>query len=165
MASAATEHLGERVRRSLPVSPTEAQRKKIVKVSALLEKAAPTGRRSTPNCGLVGPDGETIKVPPALFAVLARVAEVLASGDAVTVVPVGQQLTTQQAASILNISRQYLVRLLESGKIPFTKTGKHRRLAIEDVLEYKEKRDKKRRKSLRKLTRLTQKYGGYPELK
>jgi len=92
---------------------------------------------------------------------LERVVEVLARGDAITVVPVGKELTTQQAADLLNVSRQYLVRLLEGKRIPFTKTGKHRRLRVEDVLAFKERRDSERRKGLAELTRLTQEFGGY----
>ena len=87
--------------------------------------------------------------------------EILTRGDAVTVVPVGKELTTQQAADMLNISRQFLIRLLDEGKLPYSKTGKHRRLKIEDVLAYKEKRSKERRAGLRKLSELTQEFGGY----
>jgi excisionase family DNA binding protein len=76
-------------------------------------------------------------------------------------VPVGKEVTTQQAADLLNVSRQYLVRLLDEGRIPFRKTGKHRRLRIEDVLAFKEERDKNRRAGLRELSRLTQDFGGY----
>jgi excisionase family DNA binding protein len=119
------------------------------------------GRRRAPKCQLVGPDGETIPVPESVFYVLERVAEVLASGDSITVVPVGKEVTTQQAADLLNVSRQYLVRVLDEGRIPFRKTGKHRRLRIEDVLEFREKRDKDRRAGLRELSQMTQEFGGY----
>jgi excisionase family DNA binding protein len=101
-----------------------------------------------------------------MFHLLARMAEVLARGDAVTIVPVGQELTTQQAADLLNVSRQYLIRLLDANALPFTRTGgKHRRLRIEDVLAYKAKRDHERREGLDELAALTQDMGGYPELK
>jgi excisionase family DNA binding protein len=100
-----------------------------------------------------------------VFYILARVAEVMARGDAITVVPVGKELTTQQAADLLNVSRQYLVRLLDEGRIPYTKTGKHRRLRVEDVLHYKEERDKERRAALDELTQLSEESGGYDELK
>jgi excisionase family DNA binding protein len=166
MSTIALEDSDQKTRDSLPVrSPSEIQRKKIIKVLRLLERSVPTGRSRTPKCELIGPDGETTPLPESLFRVLAKVADVLASGDAVTVVPIGQQLTTQQAANILNVSRQYLVRQIDAGKIPHTKTGKHRRLNVEDLLVYKEKRDLKRRKSLRELTKMSQEFGGYDELK
>lgn len=73
----------------------------------------------------------------------------------------GREVTTQQAADLLNLSRQYLARLLDEKRIPFRKAGQHRRLRIEDVLQFKEKRDKERRAGLRKLSQMTQKLGGY----
>jgi excisionase family DNA binding protein len=118
-----------------------------------------------PTCRLVGPKGETIAIPESVFYVLERVVDVMARGDAITVVPVGKEHTTQQAADLLNISRQYLVRLLEGGKIPFTKTGKHRRLRMEDVLAFKAQRDRDRKAALDELTALSEEFGGYGELK
>jgi excisionase family DNA binding protein len=118
-------------------------------------------RRRAPRCKLVGPGGEATAIPETVFYVLERVAEVMARGDAITVVPVGKEITTQQAADLLNVSRQYLVRLLDEGRISFRKTGKHRRLRIEDVLAFKEQRDKDRRAGLRELSRMTQEFGGY----
>ena len=100
-------------------------------------------------------------ISESVFYVLERVAAVMARGDSITVVPVGQQLTTQQAAELLNVSRQYLVRLLGEKRIPFTKTGKHRRLRIEDVLSFKENRDRNRRTEMRELSQLTREFGGY----
>ena len=76
-------------------------------------------------------------------------------------IPVGKELTTQQAADLLNVSRQYLVRLLDEGQLPFRKTGKHRRVRIEDVLIFKDARDAKRQTGLRELSQLTQDLGGY----
>jgi excisionase family DNA binding protein len=116
---------------------------------------------SGPQCQLIGPRGERVLLPEAVFYVLERVAEVMARGDSIAVVPVGKELTSQQAADLLNVSRQYLVRLLDEGKIPFRKTGKHRRLRIEDVLSFKEARDQEREEGLRELSRLTQEFGGY----
>ena len=117
-----------------------------------------------PACRLVGPSGESIPIPNAVFCLIERMVAVLARGDAITIVPVGKDLTTQQAADILNVSRQYLVRLPDGGEIPFTRTGKHRRVRADHVLAYKERRDVKRRSSLDELTRISQEYGGYTEL-
>ena len=113
---------------------------------------------------LVGPGGESIEIPESVFYVLERITEVLASGDAITVVPVGKELTTQQAANLLNVSRQYLVRLLDQGEIPFRRTGKHRRLRVEDVLAYRERRDRDRKAALDELAQQSEEFGGYSEL-
>ena len=137
----------------------------VVELSKVLEGIAHGKSRGAPRCQLVGPAGP-IPLPESVFYVLERVAEVMAKGDSITVVPVGREVTTQQAADLLNVSRQYLVRLLDEQRIPFRKTGKHRRLRIEEVLAFKEKRDKDRRAGLRELSKMTQEFGGYdPELK
>jgi excisionase family DNA binding protein len=101
-----------------------------------------------------------LPIPESVFCMLERVAEVLARGDSITIVPVGKEVTTEQAPDLLNVSRQYLVRLPKEERIPYRKTGKHRRLRIEDVLAYKEQRDKDRRAGLRELSRVTQELGG-----
>jgi excisionase family DNA binding protein len=96
------------------------------------------------------PLGEEIELPASIFYVLRRIADVMAHGNAITVVPVGQKLSTQQAANILMVSRQYLVRLLERGRIPYEKAGTHRRLSIQDVLAFKRERAVERRKGPRR---------------
>jgi len=116
---------------------------------------------SAPKCQLLGPKGESVALPESVFYVLERVVEVMARGDSITVVPVGREVTTQQAADLLSVSRQYLVRLLDEGRISFRKTGKHRRLRVEDVLSFKDKCDKDRRAGLRELSQMTQELGGY----
>lgn len=113
---------------------------------------------------LSDPSGRTVPIPESLFYILERVAEVLARGDAITVVPVGKEMTTQQAADLLNVSRQYLVRLLDQGELPCTKVGRHRRLRMDDVLAFKQRRDGERRRSLKELTELTEDLAGYEEL-
>jgi excisionase family DNA binding protein len=142
--------------------PWREAHKALVALSELLGHVA--GRRKHPRFELIGPAGERIQLPEAAFYVLERVAEVLARSDAITVVPVGKELTTQQAADLLNVSRQYVVRLLDEGRIPYAKTGKHRRLHIDHVLAYRQRRDKERRAKLDELTALSEDLGGYPEL-
>ena len=152
--------LEDQIRRMTPVAAPHEQQAQVAALSkALIGMTDP--EQPGPRCMLVGPNGDATPLPESVFLVLERVVEVLARGDAITVVPVGRELTTQQAANLLNVSRQYLVRLLDEGRIPFRKTGKHRRLRIEDVLSFKATCDKNRRAGLRELSRITQELGGY----
>jgi excisionase family DNA binding protein len=146
--------LDQAVRNMIPVAASQSERPKLKELSRILLEATRTSHQK--KCFLVGPDGEKIPLPELASLVLEHVSEVLARGDSVTVIPVGKELTTQQAANLLNISRQYLLRLLETNQIPFTKTGRHRRLRIEDVLQYKAKRDQERRVKLEELIRLSE---------
>ncbi len=164
MSTATNLSIETQIRKMQPVSIPAEQREPVNALFRLLANLALEQPGSPPACMLVGPSGQSLPIPNAVFFLLERVAEVLSKGDAITLVPVGKELTTQQAADILNVSRQYLVRLLESDEIPFTKTGKHRRIRMEHVLEYKQRRDLTRRRQLREITRITQEAGGYPEL-
>ncbi|MCW8137591.1 MAG: helix-turn-helix domain-containing protein [Planctomycetota bacterium] len=163
MTTSAHHHIENRLRRLSPVSAPEEQQAEVEELARLLHGAH--GKRRAPKCKLVGPGGETVELPESVFYVLERVAEVLARGDAITVVPVGKELTTQQAADILNVSRQYLVRLLDEGVIPFARTGTHRRLRIEDVLTFKERKDEERKAALDELAQQSEELGGYSELR
>lgn len=160
---AAAEKLEDRIRRMTPVSVSAEQRARALDLFDFLERESrrSSKKRSAPGYRLIGPGGEERVLPESVFYFLERVTEILARGDAVTIVPVGKELTTQQAADLLHVSRQYLVRLLDEGRLPYTKTGKHRRLRIDDVLAFKEQREKDRGESLRELTRLTEELGGY----
>lgn len=149
----------EQVQGGRPVSLTAEQRAELGVFQQLFQRPGKAAAYR-----LVGPDGDEQVLPESLYQVLKQVVAVLARGDAVTIVPVGQELTTQQAAGILNVSRQYVVRLLESGKIPFTKTGTHRRVLFSEVMRFKQQRDAERAGSLDELTRLSEDYGGYDEI-
>jgi excisionase family DNA binding protein len=161
MTTAMPRSMEDLIRRMTPIAAPLEQQAQVAALSRAMESMVHSPKRQAPKCQLVGPKGEAIALPEAVFYVLERVAEVMARGDSITVVPVGKEITTQQAADLLNVSRQYLVRLLDEGRIPFRKTGKHRRLRIEDVLTFKDSRDKDRRAGLRELSRLTQEAGGY----
>src|SRR3954453_6337256 len=98
---------------------------------------------------LVGPDGEEVPIPQSAFTALAHAARDMASGKTIMLMPRDKELTTQQAAELLNVSRPYLVRLLDAGAIPSTKTGSHRRVLAEDVISYRRTRALERRARLR----------------
>ncbi len=82
---------------------------------------------------------EPIRIPLHALRMLSDILKATAKGEPVSIVPIATEVTTQKAAEILGCSRPYLVSLLETGKIPFTKIGKHRRIMFEHVISYKEK--------------------------
>ena len=122
----------------------------IEKLAQALRDAAKSRRRQ--GISIVDPLEKRHPLSDVVLFLLERVVEILDRGDGVAIVSVGKDLTTQQAADILNVSRQYLVRLIEDGRISCTTTGKHRRLKLTDVLSFKSRRDKQRRALLKELT-------------
>lgn len=97
--------------------------------------------------------GEII-LSPALSELLMDLLRHIGRGDAVTLVPVTQMLTTQQAADILNVSRPFLITLLEKGEMAHVLVGRHRRIAAEHLFAYKRRRDAQRDQALSELAEL-----------
>ncbi|MBW6528705.1 helix-turn-helix domain-containing protein [Sphingomonas sp. RHCKR7] len=95
-----------------------------------------------------------VTLTPGLSKLLMELLRHVGRGDAVTLVPVSQMLTTQQAADILNVSRPFLITLLEKEAIKFDTVGRHRRIKAEDLFRYKRERDEKRGKALSALAEL-----------
>lgn len=85
--------------------------------------------------------GDRFLLPMSAMKLLAEILNQMAQGNAFALMPVGYMLTTQQAADLMNMSRPYLVKLLEQGEIPFTKAGRHRRVKHEDLVAYMQKID------------------------
>jgi excisionase family DNA binding protein len=112
---------------------------------------------------LVTTNGEEIAIPESVYSVLGQVVRAMASGQAISIVRHNRELTTQEAANILNVSRPFLVKLLENGEIPHIKVGSHRRILFQDVMIYKEQRKVKRRQGLKELTQFLQDEGFYEE--
>lgn len=139
-----------------PISASENEQPVLRKIDSMLES-------STRVSMLIGPDGEQIVLPPSLFMVLKRIVSHLARGRAVTIIPINKEVTTQEAADILNVSRPYLIKLLEEGKIPYMTVGTHRRVSLHDLLEYRQRLDVERRHKLAELTQLSQDLGLYDE--
>ena len=103
-----------------------------------------------------GRSKETVELPAKAIRILSHILRQMGNGNALTVFPTNTQLTTQQAADLLGVSRPFLVKLLETGAIPFHKVGTHRRVIYEDVFRYKADIDSKRREVLAELTKQAQ---------
>lgn len=110
---------------------------------------------------LVGQNGEHIELPEALSDLLAFVVDAMKRRQAVFVMPEDKALTTQAAARFLGMSRPYLLRLLDAGKIPFHRVGTHRRIVLHDLRAYQAQRDTDRRSRLDALTEAVDKAGVY----
>jgi excisionase family DNA binding protein len=85
-----------------------------------------------------------IELPAGAVALLMDILGAMAAGQGVTLIPENAELTTVQAADVLNVSRPFLIKLLEQGKIPYRKVGKHRRIRMEHVMSYKHAIDQER---------------------
>ena len=99
---------------------------------------------------------DVVELPKALGDLLLDLLGHVGNGEAVTLVPRGSQLSTQQAADILNVSRPFLIKLIEDGELQCFKVGTHRRLAASEVFAYRELRERERSDALDELIRLRQ---------
>jgi excisionase family DNA binding protein len=112
---------------------------------------------------LTGADGRRLEatVPTPALRVLAHVLEEMARGRTVTLIPRNAELTTHQAADLLNISRPHLIKQLEAGRIPYRRVGTHRRIRYDELMAYVEREREERRKVLDELVRYSEEIGLY----
>lgn len=106
-----------------------------------------------------GTQEEALVLPRPAAEMFATMLAALASGKGVRVMPVDAELTTQQAADMLNVSRPYLIGLLDDEKIPYRRVGRHRRIRVEDVMSYKREDDQRRHDAANELVQLGQDLG------
>jgi excisionase family DNA binding protein len=138
--------------------PREEDAEIIDFLSALRERGC---QPADPRPRLVGPDGASVEIPESMFDVLLRVAAAMKAGLAVTVAPHHLTLSTQEAADLLHISRTTLVRLLETGAIPFEKPSRHRKVRLDDLLEYRKQQRGKAEIAFAEMIAETERLGLY----
>jgi len=141
-----------------PTPPTESDATLAKETSRLLASRV---RSSAPLKFRVldAPKGETLRIPAPAVRMLVRILEEMARGNAVTLIPVQAEVTTQEAADMLNISRPSLIQLLNEGKIKYRKVGTHRRVRFESLMAYKRAADTERRAALAELAAYDQEIG------
>ena len=145
------------------VAPSEADARLALKSSRRLA-AYKLGRRSSISIQLIddGKAAESLVVPTSALRLFLHLLTEMSQGNAVTLIPTHAELTTQQAADLLNVSRPYIVKLLEDGKIPSRNVGKYRRVRFDDLMAFKQKDDVARLKILDQLSAEAQELGmGY----
>jgi excisionase family DNA binding protein len=145
------------------VAPTEADAL-LARESSRLLAARGLGRHSSVQIQLLedGEKVETVAVPASALRLLLHMLTEMSQGNAVALIPTHAELTTQQAATLLNVSRPYVVKLLDEGRIPFRTVGKYRRVRFDDLMAYRRKDDEARAKILDQLTAEAQEIGmGY----
>ncbi|WP_433966006.1 helix-turn-helix domain-containing protein [Tunturiibacter gelidiferens] len=140
-----------------PVTLPHAQEEQVSELHELLQKQG--------SARLVGKGGEpAMLLPDAIYGMLLQILDLMQQGKAVSIVPVTQELTTQQAAELVGVSRPFLVKLLENGKIPYHSAGTHRRVYLKDLLEYKQQRDEDRHAALDRMAQEAQDAGLYDKV-
>jgi excisionase family DNA binding protein len=104
---------------------------------------------------------DKIKVPLIALRLLSDILKAMSQGEPISIVPIATEVTTQKASEILGCSRPYLIKLLEEGKIEYTKVGKHRRLKFEDVLKYKKEMKEQQKKHIIDIMNFDEEVGLY----
>lgn len=142
------------------VSPTEADAQLARESSRLLATHVDPDRSSVELRVVEGEESaETLSVPTSALRMFVHLLAEMAQGRAVTLIPTHAELSTQQAADLLNVSRPYVVKLLDEGKLPSRLVGKYRRVRFDDLMAYKKKDDEARAKVLDQLTAEAQDLG------
>lgn len=126
-----------------PITLPKGEQKRVEELEAVLSRG---------KAALVSASGERIELPKTVYDILRKVVTFMAHGQAITLVPDNQAVTTQRAADLLGMSRPFFVKLLETGAMGYHRVGNQRRVYLRDVLSYAQKRDEDRRAALDRLS-------------
>jgi excisionase family DNA binding protein len=137
-----------------PVSIAESEEEQVRKLAQMMLRQ---------RAALVGPDDQRHEIPDSVYRLLLSVLKIMQEGKAVSIVPQMQELTTQRAANLLGVSRQFFVRLLDDQKLPFHRIGTHRRVYLKDVLEFRKRRDQQRKESIKRIAKKEVARGTYDD--
>ena len=145
--------------RSEPTIPTDQEAVLAREVSKVLETHDAGDKAVRVQVAEAGQEVTTLDLPPAAARLLLEMLKEMGAGNAVTLVPTEAEITTQQAADLLNVSRPYVVGLIDKGVLPTRMVGNQRRLPLKDVLAYKAENRAKRLDALAELSALDQELG------
>lgn len=137
------------------VTAQESEKPVLSKINVVFEKH----HHGTPV--LIDPDGERIVLPSSLYQVLRQIIHHMLLGRTVFIVPENKELTTHEAADFLNVSRPYLIKLLEHGEIPYAFVGSHRRIRFSDLMTFKARQYAERQSAIDEIAQISQDAGLY----
>jgi excisionase family DNA binding protein len=148
-----------------PVLPTEEEEKLALRAKHALSRHLEALRGQKPLVvklkGRHTFKEDQLLIPASAARVLLEALSYMADGNAVMVLPIHREVSTQQAADLLNVSRPYLIRLLEQGQIAYRQVGTRRRVELKDVLAYRARHVARRRRTLDELTAQGEELGLY----
>lgn len=145
-----------------PFVPSADDTKMAAEASRVLAAFVSTRKELHVEVSSAGKKAEAMILPPSVIGMVQRILTEMANGNAITVMPMSAELTTQEAADFLNVSRPFIIKQLDSGTIQHRKVGTHRRISVKDLLAYKHEIDRARHKTLDELTAEAQRLGlGY----
>lgn len=137
-----------------PVLPSEAEIGQAQSSLKLLKQD-----RADTHFAIGSPSGLKVPLSEAAFDLLLNVLTEMSRGNAVLVVPINAELTTQEAADLLNVSRPYLIRLLDEKKIAFHMVGRHRRILFRDLMQYRQQSKRAKFNAMQELTEMDEDQG------
>ena len=135
-----------------PVSLQEAERPQVRELAGLLEEGT---------LSLVDSKGHAVALSQTVQQVLSKVVSLMLKGQAVSILPDQQAITTQRAADLLGMSRPFFIKLLETGTMPYHRVGNQRRVYLKDVLLYAQRREEERQAALDRLSKSAMEAGLY----